>query len=202
MTPPCISGGKAPLPLIPVAGGVGDHPPPAPNAEAKTRALHPEAHSLRARSTAARAPYLQRLFQRWPHWIRDVKLFFKSSTYWTFIPSQRNQGRFVVLEPKTWIIWPPTMSCTFLTAGKNTTARSGASIWRNHIPPTWPLTALGPALTGRSTGRMSLNLQAAPALISFSEGIPCVISPLAVLAVGAMAPQLRSWLCFYPDGPV
>lgn len=150
MTPPCISGGKAPLPLIPVAGRVGDHPPPAPNAEAKTRALHPEAHSLRARSTAARAPYLQRLFQRWPHWILDVKLFFKSSTYWTFIPSQRNQGRFVVLEPKTWIIWPPTMSCTFLTAGKNTTARSGANIWRNHIPPTCPLTALGPALTGRS----------------------------------------------------
>lgn len=58
------------------------------------------------------------------------------------------------------------------------------------------------SLDGRSTGRMSLNLQAAPALISFSEGIPCVISPLAVLAVGAMAPQLRSWLCFYPDGPV
>lgn len=199
MTPPCISGGKAPLPLIPVAGGVGDHPPPAPNAEAKTRALHPEAHSLRARSTAARAPYLQRLFQRWPHWIRDVKLFFKSSTYWTFIPSQRNQGRFVVLEPKTWIIWSPTMSCTFLTAGKNTTARSGEITFPPHARSLlWGLLSLD----GRSTGRMSLNLQAAPALISFSEGIPCVISPLAILAVGAMAPQLRSWLCFYPDGPV
>lgn len=199
MTPPCISGGKAPLPLIPVAGRVGDHPPPAPNAEAKTRALHPEAHSLRARSTAARAPYLQRLFQRWPHWILDVKLFFKSSTYWTFIPSQRNQGRFVVLEPKTWIIWSPTMSCTFLTAGKNTTARSGEITFPPHARSLlWGLLSLD----GRSTGRMSLNLQAAPALISFSEGIPCVISPLAVLAVGAMAPQLRSWLCFYPDGPV